>query len=582
MTKNSLSLILILVAILPLIHFFGNSLVTAIPDVQATSSSVVISSKPEISLSKPSLTSADLPLTFKLLVYNIQDSGRDGAWLAVAEEENADIIITVETGLWGNDNDTMLNEAIDSLNNYFPDETPYEGYTLHEQERASEGQSVISRFPIINASEVRILQLDDGTEYDPYYDLIDVVVDIGGTQVHVAGIHLKCCGDVTGLTAPKADEHILREKEQEGIINYFDSLGSVPIIYAGDFNSYSPFDTGELAPSTPNLGDGPISMLLNSSNPHASTVHKWIDVYRELNPTEKGYTYIDWQYKSRIDFIFANDYFTDKLINSTVASTPSGKNASDHYSLNAFFNMEPDKFDLRPPYKVTGVNGTIVNSTAVNITWTANSEGDLSHYRVVRDNAVVAAQVDTNYFVDNSLTPGSLHYFTISAVDNSSNEGLQSNLLIANTSYGICQRPDPPEMTATGGEGNITLEWIKPDNGGLPLIGYQLYRAYIFPHSGYELISIYPSGNRAFIISPNVTNYVDSNIQPGKNYSYFITAINELGESAKSARASAIASPGAISTTISSTEKVTPFNGLSSLSALLIMLILKKKGKKHR
>ena len=68
-----------------------------------------------------------------------------------------------------------------------------------------------------------------------------------------------------------------------------DDLGDVPVMYVGDLNSFSPEDTGDLAP----LGDlnyGPMSMMLmddtfGSYSQYGSTVHTFTDVFRFLNPT---------------------------------------------------------------------------------------------------------------------------------------------------------------------------------------------------------------------------------------------------------------------------------------------------------
>ncbi|MHA1260095.1 MAG: hypothetical protein ACTSRO_10725, partial [Candidatus Heimdallarchaeaceae archaeon] len=74
---------------------------------------------------------------------------------------------------------------------------------------------------------------------------------------------------------------LMRENETQGIINYMDDLGDVPIMLGGDFNSNSPFDVGDVAGVAHNLGTGPIRMLLIPDDPvygkYSSHVHNFTD-----------------------------------------------------------------------------------------------------------------------------------------------------------------------------------------------------------------------------------------------------------------------------------------------------------------
>ncbi|MFW9806136.1 MAG: Ig-like domain-containing protein [Candidatus Thorarchaeota archaeon] len=283
-----------------------------------------------------SFTSGDFDPIFKVMAYNIQESGINPDWMEVVKEENPDIAIIVETGFWDDRGSDELNDVVAELNSYFVDENPYEGFCAQGIAFSTSGEAVLSRFPVVHFRQIQVVNLDDASGYDVTHDFIDALIDINGTEVHFVGCHLKAGG-----TSIDADR---REWENEGIINYFDSLGDVPIVYLGDLNSYSPVDTGALAPNDPDAGVGPLTMLIEPDDPtygqYSSEVHNFTDVFRQLNPTDPGYTF-GHQFTpllGRIDYIITNQFFEDKLINSTVDNTAHSFTGSDHYCVDAFIN----------------------------------------------------------------------------------------------------------------------------------------------------------------------------------------------------------------------------------------------------
>ncbi len=282
-----------------------------------------------------SFESADFDPIFKVMTYNIQESGIDPDWKEVVKEENADIIIFVETGYWDDDGSIGLISAVEEFNAYFTEEDPYQGFCAQGIAFSTSGEAVLSRFPVLAFYQIQFVYLDDETGYDVTHDFIDAVIDINGTSVHFVGCHLKAGGG--------EDNENRREWENEGIINYFDSLGDVPIVYIGDLNSASPVDTGPLAPNW-DPGTGPITMLLDPEDPaygqYSSDVHNFTDVFRTLNPTDPGYSF-GHQYtpqESRIDYIITNQFFDDMLVNSTVGDTEHAYTGADHYTVDAFLN----------------------------------------------------------------------------------------------------------------------------------------------------------------------------------------------------------------------------------------------------
>ena len=226
---------------------------------------------------------------------------------------------------------------MNEFNSYFADEQPYSGNTAQNIGFTTSGEAIISRFPIISTVQLSTVRLDNGDTYVVSHDFMVWEVVIQNNPVYIVGSHLKCCSG--------SDNEEKRERAQEGIINYLDNLGDVPIIYAGDLNSFSPQDTGSLAPEG-DLGYGPMTMLLDPSDTiygqYASEIHTFSDGFRSLNPQLAGYSYghQNTLYESRIDFIMVNHHLSNKLINATTGDTKSADTGSDHYSVDVFIEFE--------------------------------------------------------------------------------------------------------------------------------------------------------------------------------------------------------------------------------------------------
>jgi len=272
---------------------------------------------------------------FKIMAYNIEESGINNDWKEVVKEENPDILMLVETGDFDNNANLQLRQVVEEFNDYFVNELPYSGFSAQDIYFTTSGEAILSRYPVLAFYQIPTVPLDDASGYDVTHDFVDAVIDINGTSVHFIGMHLKAGGGETNKDR--------RNWENEGIINYMDNLGDVPIVYLGDMNSYSPEDTITV---DNDYGDGPMTMLVDPDDSvwgnYSSEVHNFTDVYRALYPAEIGYTY-GHQYApflGRIDYIIVNDFFTDKLINATVGDTAHADTGADHYSLDLFVTWD--------------------------------------------------------------------------------------------------------------------------------------------------------------------------------------------------------------------------------------------------
>jgi endonuclease/exonuclease/phosphatase family metal-dependent hydrolase len=282
---------------------------------------------------------------FKVLNYNIWESGKMSEYLDVIIEENPDIAVLVETGGLDNANNSQLIQICNRVGGYYYKQAPFEGRadllgpTSHS---VTNGEAIISRYPILDFLQIDTWRTDAGPNVTLYRDFFDAVIDINGVVTHVIGYHGKCCSPT-----PSTNTTEMRETEAELMINYVDDLGDVPVMVLGDFNSHSPDDVGDLAPLGW-LGDGPLRMWLRPEDPsygHLSPkVHNFTDVFRELYPDDPGHSFGYWepQYWGRIDFILVNDFWADRMINATVGDTPSANLGSDHYSVDVFLSLDED------------------------------------------------------------------------------------------------------------------------------------------------------------------------------------------------------------------------------------------------
>ncbi|MBY9000514.1 MAG: hypothetical protein KGD64_06335 [Candidatus Heimdallarchaeota archaeon] len=275
---------------------------------------------------------------FKLLNYNVYESGANPEWKDVVKAENPDIAVFVETGDWDNQENKQLVEYVTLFNGYFYNEAPYVGYTTQDIYWNTQGEAILSRYPILEVNQAEILHADDDSTVDLTHALLHVVVDIEGKEVHIIAIHLKA--------GQSLSERNTRDREQEAIINYMDEVvGDAPLMYVGDLNCNSPDDIGALeGDKHEEFGTGPVTMILYPDDPiygnYSSDTHNFTDVFRMLNPSDPGYSLHISTLTTRIDFIFVNQYFADTLINSTVTSdTEFDDIGSDHYTVDAFISI---------------------------------------------------------------------------------------------------------------------------------------------------------------------------------------------------------------------------------------------------
>ncbi len=299
----------------------------------------------------------------KIMTYNIKESGVFEEWFDVMLEENADIIVLVETGDFDDENNALLDKTINDLNDYFFDEVEYQGYTMQDITNAWNGITILSRYDITSNTKLSNLKADDGSSVFIPLPFLHSVVDIGGWEVNFIGTHLSCCSGQSNWNE--------RYEQQESMLNYMDDLGDVPIIYLGDFNAESPDDVDPNSQDPDNdLGTEPIEMVLNPDHVSASKIHRFVDVAEEMGT--KDITYIACC-NSRIDYIFVNQHFDDLILDSTTGDTKNGLLGSDHTSVDV--NLDLSNYIEEPIFNLTEITDV---SESNSITSTMDEESSTS------------------------------------------------------------------------------------------------------------------------------------------------------------------------------------------------------------
>jgi fibronectin type 3 domain-containing protein len=207
-------------------------------------------------------------------------------------------------------------------------------------------------------------------------------------------------------------------------------------------------------------------------------------------------------------------------------------------------------------------------TSSVALSWTVAATGGsaITGFNVYRGTAsgtetlLASVGATTISYTDTATAPGTTYYYEVTAI-NSVGESIRSNEkapAIAATA------PAAPVLSATAGTSSVALSWSVPGKGGSALTGYNIYRGTA-------------SGTETLLASmgPTTTSYTDAGIAPGTTDYYEVTAVNGVGESArsneKSATVAATAPAAPVLSATAGTSSVSlswsvPANGGSALT----------------
>ena len=228
------------------------------------------------------------------------------------------------------------------------------------------------------------------------------------------------------------------------------------------------------------------------------------------------------------------------------ASNPAGSGASSDSS----GSVTP----VAPPVKSTvpGSPSSIVAAVEreqVTVTWSApDSDGGdpLTGYKIVSDPGAktVVSSADSLTGTFSGLSKGISYSFTAIAI-NSVGEGAASRSSNSVTIKGV---PDAPtSVSASTGDGTATVTWIAPgSNGGSAVTGYT--------------VTVTPGSNQVKIDSARTAEATIERLSNGTEYTFTVSATNEIGDSSESRSSNAV-TPSARVTTPGNPTSVTASGG---------------------
>ncbi|MCK4412502.1 MAG: endonuclease/exonuclease/phosphatase family protein [Candidatus Eisenbacteria sp.] len=281
--------------------------------------------------------------TLDILTYNIYWGGqphdpifeRGDEWLAVIKSRNPDVILIQEANGWLGDDLNLIAAYVDSLNNAFPEDPPYEG--LVGDARSRFDLALISRIPIVDFET--FTSVDIGRETVAIaHAFIHATLKQGSESVHVIGVHFK----------PGAYRWE-REREAQALLSILDGLPQGETVWiGGDFNSYSPVDCEPGSPTPPDYGAGAPPAETKGWEPVGYLLDRgFSDAFRTLHPGELGYTQSTesfWPFGGpiqRVDFLLCSPDSPWDLIMAETLADSLGHIGSDHYAVHAVYTRAP-------------------------------------------------------------------------------------------------------------------------------------------------------------------------------------------------------------------------------------------------
>ena len=140
---------------------------------------------------------------------------------------------------------------------------------------------------------------------------------------------------------------------------------------------------------------------------------------------ENDFFHFNWGWSGRYD-----GFFMIGSLNPQRNDTENSNNRGYNIDNAAVFNCYPGNPNIAPP---SNINST-VNGRNVTITW--NSVSSAAHYRVYRDDTMIANNLQTTSYTDNNVTFGT-HSYYVKSVKSDGTMSLKSNTAVAHVHFPV-------------------------------------------------------------------------------------------------------------------------------------------------
>jgi chitodextrinase len=191
-----------------------------------------------------------------------------------------------------------------------------------------------------------------------------------------------------------------------------------------------------------------------------------------------------------------------------------------------------------PPSVPTGLAGTAVSASRIDLSWTASTDNvGVTGYTVFRNGSPIGTAANTS-FSDTGLIASTTYSYAVAAFDAAGNNSAQTTPINVTTGdAGDVQPPSVPTGLAASGISptQISLSWTASTDN-VAVSGYRVLR------------------NGQQIATTAATSYTDGALTPSTSYTYAVSAFDASGN------ASAASQPISVTTQADSTPPSTPTN----------------------
>ncbi|HXI85500.1 MAG TPA: fibronectin type III domain-containing protein, partial [Verrucomicrobiae bacterium] len=197
----------------------------------------------------------------------------------------------------------------------------------------------------------------------------------------------------------------------------------------------------------------------------------------------------------------------------------------------------PAAADTTAPSVPTGLTGSAVSSTQINLSWSASTDtggSGLAGYKIYKNGVLLTTTASTSYSVT-GLSPSTTYSFTVAAYDNAGNISPQSTTVSATTPAAADTTAPTVPTGLTGSavsSSQVNLGWsASTDTGGSGLAGYKIYK------------------NGVLLTTTASTSYSATGLSPSTTYTFTVAAYDNAGNTSAQSTGVSVTTQAATDTT---------------------------------